>query len=49
TPNQTGTYGSNFNLRLQCAELCGGDHAGMVLPVRVVERDEFEAWVAERT
>lgn len=49
TPNETGTYDSNFNFRLQCAELCGGDHAGMVLPVRVVERDEFEAWVAERT
>lgn len=49
TPNATGTFDSNYNYRLQCAELCGGDHAGMVLPIRVVERAEFEAWVAERT
>ena len=49
TPNSTGTFESNYNLRLQCAELCGGDHAGMVLPIQVVERDEFEAWIADRT
>lgn len=32
-----------------CAELCGLDHALMRFTVRVVERDEFEQWVAEQT
>ena len=30
----------------QCAELCGTNHALMRFTVRVVERDEFDAWVA---
>lgn len=30
----------------QCAELCGTNHALMRFVVRVVERDEFDAWVA---
>lgn len=31
----------------QCAELCGLDHAMMRFRLRVVERAEFDAWVAE--
>lgn len=31
----------------QCAELCGLDHALMRFRLRVVERDEFDAWVLE--
>lgn len=41
TANQTGEF---FG---QCAELCGLDHALMRFRLRVVERDEFDAWVAE--
>ena len=41
TARQTGEYSA------QCAELCGMDHALMRFVVRVVERDEFDAWVAE--
>ena len=30
----------------QCAELCGLNHAHMRFTVRIVERDEFDAWIA---
>jgi cytochrome c oxidase subunit 2 len=42
TPNRTGRW------QLVCAELCGIGHATMRVPVRVVERAEFDRWVAER-
>ena len=29
----------------QCSELCGKDHAFMPIAVRVVEDQEFAAWV----
>ena len=32
----------------QCAELCGLQHSTMTMPVRVVERAEFDRWVAEK-
>lgn len=32
----------------QCAELCGLNHALMRFHVRVVEREEFDRWVAEQ-
>jgi cytochrome c oxidase subunit 2 len=44
-PTRTGSYETDQALRLQCAELCGRDHATMSMPVRVVTRQEFEAWV----
>ncbi len=44
-PTKTGSYETDQTLRLQCAELCGRDHALMAMPVRVVTRQEFEAWV----
>lgn len=40
TARETGDF------RAQCAELCGVDHALMRFTVRVVERDEFDAWIA---
>ncbi len=40
--NRTGTF------RGQCAEYCGVQHALMGLHVRVLPRDEFDAWVADR-
>lgn len=43
TARDTGVYTG------QCAELCGVDHALMRFRVRVVERAEFDAWVAEQT
>lgn len=47
TPNKTGTFESDFNLRVQCAELCGVGHSVMSIPVSVVEPAQFEAWVDE--
>lgn len=32
----------------QCSEICGKDHAFMPISVRVVPREEFEAWVDEK-
>ncbi|MEW6240797.1 MAG: cytochrome c oxidase subunit II [Chloroflexota bacterium] len=47
TPNQlSASSEGDFNLRLQCAELCGTGHARMRAEVRVVEQAEFEAWLA---
>ena len=37
-----GTY------RGQCAELCGKDHGYMPVVVEVVEKDDFDNWVAEQ-
>ncbi|MBI2165577.1 MAG: cytochrome c oxidase subunit II [Chloroflexi bacterium] len=49
TPDKTGTFGDDTQLRLQCTELCGLGHSIMTVPVRVVEQSEFEAWVAQQT
>lgn len=45
-PDKVGEYGSDQAYRVQCAELCGLDHAVMNYPVRVVEKAEFEEWLA---
>lgn len=39
TPNRLGEY------TVMCAELCGGAHAYMNSPVKVVTQAEFDAWV----
>jgi cytochrome c oxidase subunit 2 len=41
TPNQVGVFPG------KCAELCGVDHARMLFNVRVVERAEFDAYIAD--
>jgi cytochrome c oxidase subunit II len=33
----------------QCAELCGALHSKMLIDVKVVSQEEFDAWVAEKT
>ena len=48
TPDRSGSFDDDSGFRLQCAELCGIGHAVMVVPVRVVEPAEFEAWVAQQ-
>ncbi|MGD9754310.1 MAG: cytochrome c oxidase subunit II [Acidimicrobiia bacterium] len=45
TPEREGDYADNFNLRIQCAELCGLDHAKMAVPVRVVSGAEFDRYL----
>lgn len=42
TANKTGTFHG------QCAELCGVDHSLMRFTIRIVTREEFDAWVAEQ-
>jgi cytochrome c oxidase subunit II len=41
TPDKVGTYAG------KCAELCGADHARMLFNVRVVERAEFDQYIAD--
>lgn len=48
TPTKTGSYDEDQSFRVQCAELCGMDHSVMSFPVRIVERDEFDAWIASQ-
>lgn len=43
TPRSVGFYDA------QCAELCGLDHAKMRFTLHVVERPEFDAWIAEQS
>lgn len=45
-PTHLGSFEETSTFRVQCAELCGTNHAYMVLPVRVVQKEEFEAWLA---
>jgi cytochrome c oxidase subunit II len=40
TPTKIGDY------TVMCAELCGGAHAYMTSPVRVVSQADFDAWLA---
>jgi len=40
--NVTGTF------RGQCAELCGKDHGFMPIVVEVMEKQDFENWIAEK-
>ena len=48
TPNELGDGATDASFRVQCAELCGIFHARMQMSVRVVEADEYAAWVAEK-
>jgi cytochrome c oxidase subunit 2 len=48
TPHKLGSFNDDPNFRLQCAELCGAGHAVMRIPVRVVEQEEFDAWIAQQ-
>ena len=43
TPRQTGDFIG------QCAELCGMDHALMRFNVKVVDRAEFDKWIADQS
>ena len=49
TPNKTGSFEDDTQLRIQCTELCGLGHAIMTVPLRVVEQSEFDAWIAQQT
>lgn len=43
TPTEVGEY------TLRCAELCGLSHWSMLSPVRVLEQDDYDAWLADET
>jgi cytochrome c oxidase subunit II len=43
TPNKIGEY------QVMCAELCGGAHAYMTAPVKVVSQADFDSWIADQT
>lgn len=48
SPDRTGSYDTDPNMRLQCAEMCGTGHAVMRLPIRVLEKGEFESWLRSK-
>jgi heme/copper-type cytochrome/quinol oxidase subunit 2 len=48
-PSKIGSYDTDPNLRVQCAELCGLSHSRMRIPVRVVTRQEYDDWVQKQT
>jgi len=45
-PTKKGSYAEDQSFRVQCAELCGLDHSVMNFPIRVVDRQEFDQWLA---
>lgn len=48
TPNKAGAFSTDHQLRLQCAEACGLLHDRMVLPVRVLDKKAFDAWLSQQ-
>lgn len=48
-PTETGTFQTDPDLRVQCAELCGLFHSKMRIPVSVVTAEEFDRWIQEQT
>jgi len=48
TPTRLGAMEDDAAYRVQCAELCGLDHAKMAMPVRIVTAEEFDAWLADQ-
>jgi cytochrome c oxidase subunit 2 len=46
TVERVGSFSDDPTLRVQCAELCGLGHGQMAIPVRIVERAEFETWMS---
>ncbi len=48
TPTRKGSPEGSPQLRVQCAELCGVGHGIMAAPVRVVEPEQFDAWLVEQ-
>jgi cytochrome c oxidase subunit 2 len=47
-PTELGSFQEDSAYRIQCAELCGLDHSGMTVHVRVVTDDEFQDWLASQ-
>jgi cytochrome c oxidase subunit 2 len=43
TPTEIGDY------KVRCAEMCGGAHALMESPVKVVSQADYDAWVGEQS
>src|SRR5690606_39022893 len=39
----------DFEYWLYCNNICGATHFNMLLPVRVVEKEAYEAWIAGKT
>jgi cytochrome c oxidase subunit 2 len=48
TPTYVGSFEDDFNLRVQCAEMCGTGHARMRTGVEVLAQPDFEAWAASQ-
>ena len=44
----TGSFEDDVAYRVQCAELCGLNHATMSMNVRVVSHEEFQSWLASK-
>ena len=47
TPEGVGSFEDDFNLRVQCAEICGLGHAQMAMPVTVLAPADFDTWVSD--
>ena len=47
TPDTLDAFRDNDTLRVQCAELCGLNHATMEMPVRIVTAPQFRAWLVQ--
>ena len=49
TPDLLGDFDTDVNFKVQCAEMCRVGHNGMSRPIRIVERSEFDAWIAKQS
>jgi len=45
TPDRIDAFEKDYNLRVQCAEICGAGHTTMSMPIRIVPVADFQTWV----
>ncbi len=48
TPSEIVGFTQDYNMRVQCTEICGTGHAAMTTPVRIVGQAEFDAWAQQQ-
>ncbi|MEM6799944.1 MAG: cytochrome c oxidase subunit II [Bacteroidota bacterium] len=43
------TGNEDFNYEMSCQQICGGGHYNMRRVIKVVEKDEYDAWLSSKT
>ena len=49
TPNKIVGFEQDYNMRVQCTEICGTGHSKMSVPVRVLSQTDFDKWASDQS